>query len=431
MEPSISIKNINSEYQQEYDSFVNTQLDIDTHATTKKLIYVSKKISSRQMSIHLINNDDFQIRGNIIVYQFTGSFSIKLPQNLTISIPVHSIYWNGNISELIQNPDHWKLISNHSMLKGPCEFTVTNDNQLYLSLLQYDLIPGFEYKFFLVKQDEPLEHYVIKTPFTIQPTIPIEINIDMPEDIQSVSNKIPKTIYQTWKTREVPAFMKKYIDTWINWNPEYDYQLFSDEDCEQFIKKYFPDNVLSAFQKLNVGPYKADLWRYCVLYIKGGIYVDIDTVCLHPLKNIISHQDQFVSARDNPTGMNYIYQAFLASVPKHPFLKEAIDQCVKNIETNFIGENSLSMTGPGLLGKAINKILDRKPKSKFHVGNKTVNDYPFKLYSFNNHQQGIIYKGNSIIMTKTNEYMDYQKTNKIDFNYYYIQGQSSVFNQSI
>ena len=153
MKSSIVIKNKNSVNQADYDTFLNTEVDIKIPNNTRYLIYISKKLSSHQISIHFINNSDYDIKGYASVYQFKGSFSVKLPQNLTVSIPLDSIYWHGDISELIQNPDHWKLISNHTMLKGPCEFTISNDDQLYLSLLQYDLIPGFEYKFFLVKKE--------------------------------------------------------------------------------------------------------------------------------------------------------------------------------------------------------------------------------------------------------------------------------------
>jgi mannosyltransferase OCH1-like enzyme len=58
-------------------------------------------------------------------------------------------------------------------------------------------------------------------------------------------------------------------------NKNFNYKLFDDEDCRNFIKNNFDGSVLYAFDSLKPGAYKADLWRYCVLYILGGIYIDI------------------------------------------------------------------------------------------------------------------------------------------------------------
>ena len=45
--------------------------------------------------------------------------------------------------------------------------------------------------------------------------------------------------------------------------------------CRDFIAKHFSEEVVYTFDKLKPGAYKADLWRYCVMYITGGIYLDI------------------------------------------------------------------------------------------------------------------------------------------------------------
>ena len=51
--------------------------------------------------------------------------------------------------------------------------------------------------------------------------------------------------------------------------------LFNDADCRAFIAREFPDDVLYAYDRLIPTAFKADLWRYCVLYKYGGVYLDI------------------------------------------------------------------------------------------------------------------------------------------------------------
>ena len=92
---------------------------------------------------------------------------------------------------------------------------------------------------------------------------------------------IPLKIYQTWHTKDLPLNMKICTDSIKNMHPNFEYFLFDDDDCRNFIIKHFDNNVIEAFDSLIPGAYKADLWRYCVLYINGGIYLDIKYKCIN------------------------------------------------------------------------------------------------------------------------------------------------------
>ena len=50
--------------------------------------------------------------------------------------------------------------------------------------------------------------------------------------------------------------------------------LFNDADCREFIAREYPPDVLMAYDRLIPTAFKADLWRYCVLYKYGGVYLD-------------------------------------------------------------------------------------------------------------------------------------------------------------
>ena len=51
--------------------------------------------------------------------------------------------------------------------------------------------------------------------------------------------------------------------------------LFHDQDCRAFIEREYPPEVLMAYDRLIPTAFKADLWRYCVLYKYGGAYLDV------------------------------------------------------------------------------------------------------------------------------------------------------------
>jgi hypothetical protein len=74
--------------------------------------------------------------------------------------------------------------------------------------------------------------------------------------------------------------MKRNCERLQKQNPQFEYYLFDDADCLEFIQIHFDEEVADAFERLVPGAYKADLWRYCVLYVHGGIYLDMKMRCV-------------------------------------------------------------------------------------------------------------------------------------------------------
>jgi hypothetical protein len=177
-------------------------------------------------------------------------------------------------------------------------------------------------------------------------------------------------------------------------NPEFDMYIYSDAECEEFIKDNFSNDVLGAFNSLIPGAYKSDLWRYCVLYVKGGVYMDIkihsiptrplfttisswfctkdssDPVC-RPENIVQSIQDTAIQqqalfgtnaifVQDGKEGSCYpigVYNGFMASMPKNPVFKQCIDDIVESWKKNAIGLTPLDLTGPCLLGKYLMAMI--------------------------------------------------------------------------
>lgn len=162
---------------------------------------------------------------------------------------------------------------------------------------------------------------------------------------------IPLNLFQTYHTLDVPSFMKQNIERLKTQNPEFTYRLFDDKMCRDFIKSHFTNDVVIAFDALKPGAYKADLWRYCVLYIHGGIYMDIKFKCANNFKLVdLLDKEYYVKDRYN-RGRYGIYQAFMVNVAKNPILWECIQQIVRNMKVKFYGDNPLCITGPHLLCK--------------------------------------------------------------------------------
>ena len=187
---------------------------------------------------------------------------------------------------------------------------------------------------------------------------------------------IPNIIMQTGKTRKD---INKYSIQWQQMNPSFQYIFYDDEECRTFLQEYFHSDVIWAFNLLRPGAFKADLFRYCFLYIKGGVYVDLDCVPLIPLLDFLDSTADFISVSERMgLGIPGVYQAFIACIPGCEILNDAVNRIVQNCKERFKPkhtewEDILSITGPVLLSKAM--------QNKYKAGRHQILGLDVLLYS--------------------------------------------------
>lgn len=148
----------------------------------------------------------------------------------------------------------------------------------------------------------------------------------------SYEQKIPKIIWQTMKTNKVPVFIKSYADSWIEMNPEYEYRFYDDNDIIDFLENDFPE-YLKGYNNLKYGASKADLWRYLIIYKYGGVYADIDCMCINPLREWIDRDKSFVTALGTNSD---ICQWLIISIPKNPLFLRAAQKTIQNSQNQNV-----------------------------------------------------------------------------------------------
>ena len=104
--------------------------------------------------------------------------------------------------------------------------------------------------------------------------------------------KIPKVIYLSYKTKDIPEYV---IKKWNKIYPDYEVKLYDNNDCINFLKKEYNDELVDIFNYIKDGPIKADFWRVCILYKYGGIYSDIDVEPLVNIENIMLPDTTFIT----------------------------------------------------------------------------------------------------------------------------------------
>ena len=147
-------------------------------------------------------------------------------------------------------------------------------------------------------------------------------------------NEIPKLIHQSYKDA-LRINNLKACQSWKYLNPSFTYKFWNDEDCRNLIQQNFSKDVLKVYDSLYAGAFKADIFRLCVLYIEGGVWADISTLCESPINLLLSENIKMVTAYDGPAQsddfIGVIWQAFIISKKGSPIIKSILDFTINKI----------------------------------------------------------------------------------------------------
>ncbi len=157
---------------------------------------------------------------------------------------------------------------------------------------------------------------------------------------------IPNVVYQTWTAPLFGRTHVKELERFRARNADYTFRFFSDADISAYMRAEFHQHpVYEVFQSARFGPLKTDIWRYCILYQRGGVYCDIGKSISIPLAQLIPEgattvlswekrgvspykPSAAVSAQlQHPDKVNINWALMFA--PGHPLLKRVIDGIVE------------------------------------------------------------------------------------------------------
>jgi mannosyltransferase OCH1-like enzyme len=151
--------------------------------------------------------------------------------------------------------------------------------------------------------------------------------------------------------------MEKTIKEVRDHNPEFEYILYSDEMCRNFIKDNFDSSVLEAYDSFIPDAYKSDLWRYCMLYKYGGIYLDIKFKPLNGFKFVSLLKNEYY-VKDRPQHFHHgfgVYTGLLVCTTHNDVMLKCIEKVVQNSKSRVYGYNPLYPSGPGVVSEFVPK----------------------------------------------------------------------------
>jgi len=234
---------------------------------------------------------------------------------------------------------------------------------------------------------------------------------------------IPRVIHQTFMSKNLPPELQANVDSLRKLNPGWEHELHDDHDIEAFIRESYGPVVLDYYQRINprYGAARADLFRYLLLYKRGGVYLDIKSTCTRPLDELLQPGERYILAhwRNQPGELHEGFgiqekevahiaggefqQWHIVAAPGHPFLRAVLETVLRNIDnyrpwlhgTGGIGV--LRLTGPLAYTLAIHPLLATAPHRL--LPNETDLGLQYSVYGKGLHRAA--YKTNYSLLTES------------------------------
>ena len=183
---------------------------------------------------------------------------------------------------------------------------------------------------------------------------------------------IPRIIHQTAKTADIPRQWRTFQQTVRSLHPSWEYKLWTDDDNLTLVSSAAPQ-WLPLYQTLPRNIMRADMIRYLILQLEGGLYLDLDYEMFRPFD--LMKEKLVLPSESNPGEDILLGNCILASEPGHPFWELALTEMKAGFESlrrKALEEDVIWLTGPGLLTRTYQKYRQNEssiclpPRNSFH-----------------------------------------------------------------
>ncbi len=192
---------------------------------------------------------------------------------------------------------------------------------------------------------------------------------------------IPEIIHQTFSRRHaLPSEIERCLAQNASLNSGWEHRFYTDADAQDVISALGGGSAVDLYRRIDkgYGAAKADLFRYACIYLFGGVYLDLKSVCTFPLSGALLPTDVLVLSRWNnqryPSWGEHseleglggeLQQWFIIAEPGNSLIRCAFEQALENLSLYNVWKNGLGQlavlrtTGPIAFTKCIFPRLTR------------------------------------------------------------------------
>jgi len=181
----------------------------------------------------------------------------------------------------------------------------------------------------------------------------------------SAGGGIPKVIHFMWFSPDddnVSSYPKerysKFVESWKTHHPDFEFKFWYNRDILNLWTDPFLRPFKDLYEKMLLIE-KCDFTRYAIMYLFGGVYVDLNTMCHRNIGELIHNRELVLSPEPQEHNVLWnnelVTNSFLASAPGQSFWIEFMRHISRNY-WNWTEGNSkkhlvLINTGPAALGR--------------------------------------------------------------------------------
>ena len=147
----------------------------------------------------------------------------------------------------------------------------------------------------------------------------------------SVGSAFPPILHQSWKTAHLPDEFANSRKTCLNHNRNFRSLLWTDAMNRRFLKDEYPW-FLETYDAYDSNIKRADSMRYFYMYHYGGVYADLDVICLKSFEQLFKTDDiadVILGRKKGMRSQNGIPNVVMISKPKSPFWLHVIQEMAK------------------------------------------------------------------------------------------------------
>lgn len=174
---------------------------------------------------------------------------------------------------------------------------------------------------------------------------------------------IPKIIHQIWiqGKENIPEHLQKEYKDCKLINNDFIHKFWGDEEIKHLLRYHFDKEIYDIYNETQIMAQKSDIARYAILYVYGGIYLDMDMKCRKNLDDLLDNYLFFT--KDSGISNIYYGKRYLNGIigvyPKCIVMLDMLNH-IKKCYKNDRMKNVTTSTGTNAFYVVVNECIDNK-----------------------------------------------------------------------
>ncbi|KAL1518724.1 hypothetical protein AB1Y20_003011 [Prymnesium parvum] len=156
--------------------------------------------------------------------------------------------------------------------------------------------------------------------------------------VERMYPRIFHNVWYNWRSNSIPDHYQAYRKSCLLQHPTYKFILWVDEQNREFLQENYPWFV-PFYDSFDQPVKMSDAMRYFLLYHYGGIYMDMDVLCLRPLDRLLESKSLSSSVLLGRLGDSASSQWYAQNVPNAMMISKPLSIfmlfCIRELVNRF------------------------------------------------------------------------------------------------